>query len=261
MESLKNYIVTQLGVGGNFFTKQNALKALNISQSQFKYQAYRLAKKRMIKRLANDFYMIIPPEYYHLGGLPPLWFIDQLMKYLGQEYYVGLLTASSLYGATEQQPMVFQVVIDKRMRSINLKRGLIEFHTYRDCKSVIKTRFLVPTGFAYISDREQTMLDLIRFYKACGYMSNVALVIKTLAEKCNPQALEAAVKNEKSSPVLQRLGYILEYVDFPTLAEIISLELQSRNIKNVLLRPDFHDKQGKRLDTWKLIINDTLEIE
>ena len=253
--------MTQLGVGENFFTKRNALKALDISPSQFKYQAYRLVKKGVIKRLANNFYMIIPPEYYHLGGLPPLWFIDHLMKYLGQEYYVGLLTAGSLYGATEQQPMVFQVVIDKQMRNISLKRGLIEFHTHQDCKSVIKTRFLVPTGFAYISNREQTMLDLIRFYKACGYMSNVALVVKTLANECKPQGLAKTVKNEKTTPVLQRLGYILEYVNFPDLAKIISNELQKRSIKYVYLCPDFHNKQGKKLDSWKLIINSTLEIE
>lgn len=253
--------MTQLGVGENFFTKKDALKALDISPSQFKYQAYRLAKKGAIKRLTNNFYMIIPPEYYHLGGLPPLWFIDQLMKYLGQEYYVGLLTASALYGATEQQPMVFQVVIDKRIRNINLKRGLIEFHTYRDCKFVIKTRFLVPTGYAYISNREQTMLDLIRFYKASGYMSNVALVIKTLASECNPQSLKDAAKNEKTSAVLQRLGYIFEYVKFPDLAEIISHELQKRSIKYVFLCPDFHNKRGERLDSWRLIINSTLEVE
>lgn len=72
MKSLKDYIVTQLGVGENFFTKKNAIKALDIRPSRFKYQAYRLVKKGLIKRLANDFYMIIPPEFYHLGGLPPL---------------------------------------------------------------------------------------------------------------------------------------------------------------------------------------------
>lgn len=261
MKSLKTFIVTQLGVGRNFFTKQEALEALGISPSQFKYQAYRLAKKMAIKCLSHNFYMIIPPEYYHLGGLPPLWFIDQLMKYLDQEYYVGLLTASSLYGATEQQPMTFQVVIDRSMRNINLKRGLIEFHTFRDCKSIIKTRFMIPTGYAYISSREQTMLDLIRFYKASGYMNNVALVIKTLAAECNPQALEEAARNEKTSPVLQRLGYILEYVKFPNLAEIINHELQKRSIKYVFLCPDFHNKEGERLDSWRLIINSTLEIE
>lgn len=261
MKSLKNFILTQLGVGRNFFTKQEALEALGISPSQFKYQSHRLVKKMAIKCLAHNFYMIIPTEYYHLGGLPPLWFIDQLMKYLGQEYYVGLLTASTIYGATEQQPMVFQVVAERRIRNINLKRGLIEFHTYRSSKTALKTRFLVPTGFAFISNREQTMLDLIRFYKSSGYMSNVALVIKTLASECKPQALEEAAKNEKSSPVLQRLGYILEYIDLRGLAEIISRELKTRSIKYVLLRPDFHNKQGKRSDHWKLIINDTLELE
>ena len=61
----------------------------------------------------HDFFMIIPAEYQKLGSLPPHWVIDSLMRYLKQDYYIGLLSAASFYGATEQQPMTFQVITDK----------------------------------------------------------------------------------------------------------------------------------------------------
>ena len=261
MKSLKDYITSQLAVGKTFFVKEDALRILGITPEQFRYQAYRLSQKRLLKRLALNFYMIIPPEYFNLGTLPPIMLIDHLMKYLNQDYYVGLLSAASLYGATHQQPMSFQVITDKRIRNINLERGLIEFHSYGDCKSAFKESIAVQTGYVQISSKEQTMFDLVRFYQASGYMSNVALVIKTLAEECDQQALTLAAKNEKENPVLQRLGYILKFTEFPILADIISQELKKRKLRYVLLRPEFHRKIGEKLATWMLIVNDTLEIE
>ena len=261
MKNLKDFITIRLGVGKHFFTKQEALSSLGISPSQFRFQAYRLAQKKVIKRLILDFYMIISPEFYHLGSLPPLWLIAPLMNYLGQEYYVGLLSAGSIYGATHQQPMTFQVIINKRIRNINLQRGSIGFHTYQGSKNAIKDTITVPTGYVQISSREQTMLDLVRFYQASGYLSNVAHVIKSLAEACDSSALEKAAKNEKATPVLQRLGYILEYTGFLKLSEVVAQELQKRVIKYVLLKPDFHVKEGQRAAPWKLIINDALEVE
>ena len=60
---------------------------------------------------------------------------------------------------------------------------------------------------------------------------------------------------------LQRLGYILELVGFPDLAATVERELAGRQIYETLLRPDFHIKEGKRMNRWKLILNDTLEID
>ena len=61
--------------------------------------------------------------------------------------------------------------------------------------------------------------------------------------------------------VLQRLGYILELVGFPDLAMIVEHELSKRRVYETLLRPDFHIKEGKRINRWKLLLNDTLEID
>ncbi len=61
--------------------------------------------------------------------------------------------------------------------------------------------------------------------------------------------------------VLQRLGYILELMHFSDLSEVIEMELKQRRIYDTLLRPDFYIKDGERKNRWKLILNDTLEID
>ena len=92
--------------------------------------------------------MIISPEYYNFGSLPPHWIIDPLMKHFKQDYYL-LLSAASLYGTTEQQPMTFQVITDKQTKNISLERGGIEFHASKNCNIAEKT-ITTPTGYAKI---------------------------------------------------------------------------------------------------------------
>lgn len=260
MKTMKNYIVSLQTDGKYFFSKEEALLALGLNENQFRLQIFRLHHKNIIKNLGHGFFMIIPPEYQHLGSLPPHWIIDPLMKYLTHDYYIGLLSAASLYGATEQQPMTFQVITDKQMKPLNLERGSIEFHCYKDCASAAKEQITAPTGYAKISTKEQTLVDLVRFHAVCGYLSNVAAIVQELSESCNPEALIHVVKSEKMKTVLQRLGYILELVEFPELAMVIEQELARRQIYETLLRPDFHIRKGRRIKRWKLILNDTLEI-
>lgn len=260
MKSLKEYINALLTNGKYFFSRQDALKELGLTPSQFRFQAYRLSQKKAIRRLWGDFFMIVPAEYFHLGSLPSHWIIAPLMKYLNQEYYIGLLSAASLYGATEQQPMTFHVITNKTTKPIQLERGNIEFHSFKNCSSSLVTTIQAPTGTAKISKKEQTLVDLLRFYDSCGHLNNVAAVIKSLAPECDPKTLAQVAKNEKTTSLLQRLGYILELVKFSKLAEIIEHELFRRTTKYILLQPDFPTKEGIKLSRWKLIVNDTLEL-
>lgn len=261
MKYLHEYIDHLLADGKYYFTKDGAMSDMSLKQSQFQFQAYRLTKKGVIVRLMSGFYMIVSAEYRHFGALPPQWIIDPLMKHLGQDYYIGLLSAASIYGATHQSPMSFQVVTTKQIRDITLSRSKIEFHCSKSCASALKSQITVPTGYFSISSKEQTLVDLLRFYEASGYMSNVATVIKDLAPECSEVALTQVVANESTNSVLQRLGYILELTGFSNLAFIIGTELARRTMQCIELRPDFHEKSGEKDLRWKLIINDSLEIE
>jgi predicted transcriptional regulator of viral defense system len=260
METLKTFTHDLLSHGKNFFSKQEALLSLGISESQFRYQAYRLSKKKIIRRLVRDFFMIIPVEYQALGSLPPHWIVNALMHYLGRKYYIGLLSAASLYGATEQQPMTFQVIVDKKVKKIKLPRGTIDFHVKRNCELSAIDRISTPVGYANISTKEQTIVDLVHYYEISGGLSNVTLIIKDLGAECRPQALEQVIGKEKNNAMLQRLGYLLELTNHHALANIVELQLATRSLFYVPLRPDTPERTGKRLARWKLILNDYVEL-
>ena len=246
--------------GKSFFSKKEALLGLGINENQFHYQAYRLSQKKIIRRLTRDFFMIIPTEYRALGSLPPHWVIDPLMRHLGRKYYIGLLSAASLYGTTEQQPMIFQVIVDKTVRKIKLPRGTIEFHVKGNFDDSKIDRISAPTGYVNISSKEQTMIDLVRYYEVSGGMSNVALIIKDLAFECSPEGLEKSLKEEVKNASLQRLGYLLSFTNHPKLALVVEKELSKRKLFYVFLRPDYYKKTGERLTRWKLILNDYVEL-
>ncbi len=256
MKNLQKYINHLLARGIYCFSKQDALKLLDLEESQLRFQAYRLSKKGFLKRLGQDFFMIIPPEFVHLESLPPQWIIDQLMKHLEQEYYIGLLSAAAFYGATEQQPMMFQVITTKSHKQINFGRSALTFYNFKHCNAAAKTMLKTPAGYAQIATREQTVVDLVRFYESAGYFSNIALVIKRLIEELDVAAFTLVIQQEETKTVLQRLGYLLELLDASKFTEIVAQALTQQQIQYTPLRPDLKDQHGKQNSRWKLIIND-----
>lgn len=260
METLYDFTQNLASHGKNFFSKREALDGLGISENQFVHQVYRLSRKKVIRRLVRDFFMILPPEYRALGSLPSHWIIDPLMRHLSRKYYIGLLSAAALYGVAEQQPMAFQVIVEKRMRKIRLPRGVVEFHMKNNFIHSEISSISAPTGYVNISTKEQTLIDLIRYYEFSGGMSNVALVVKDLAAECRPMRLKKVLHKEEKNAPLQRLGYILALTKYPKLAHAVESELLRRKIFYVPLRPDFHTKTGERLVRWKIILNDYVEL-
>jgi F0F1-type ATP synthase gamma subunit len=65
------------------------------SDEAIKKALQRLKKKKEIALIRNEFYVIITPEYRSKGILPPSLFVADLMKFLGKDYYVGLLNAAA----------------------------------------------------------------------------------------------------------------------------------------------------------------------
>ena len=261
MEYLKDYIKQNIYDGKLYFEKEEAISHLNVTQEQFRHQAYRLIKKNRIQHLTRNFFMIIPEEFQNMGVLPIQWIINPLMKHLNQNYYIGLLTAASMYGASHHQPMAHQIMTTKSWRHIKYGKGLIEFHRFKDIEHSRVEQISSPAGYSNISSKEQTVLDLVKFYPVCGFLSHVAGVVSDLANSCQEMAFSEAIKNEKNNTILQRLGFILEKTKHENLSKIIEDEMKNRSFRFILLRPDVESKEGMRSDKFKIIENETLEVE
>src|ERR1700758_2537492 len=128
--ALPSYMTQLLSAGRVGFSREEAIQALRTSHGALLDAAERQQRRQHLISPRRGFYVIVPPQYLAWGAPPPPWYIDDLMRHEGRPYYVGLLKAAELPGATHQAVMEFQVVTDKRLPTIRAGRSAIVF-TYR----------------------------------------------------------------------------------------------------------------------------------
>ncbi|MCY4563677.1 MAG: hypothetical protein OXE40_04265 [Gammaproteobacteria bacterium] len=195
--------------------------------------------------------------------------MDELMRREGQAYYVGLLKAAELHGATHQAVMEFQVVTAKRLPRIRAGRSLIVFYFRQNMKAVaagMEDR-KTDTGTMKISWAALTVLDVLVYPQASGSMDNAATVLSELGRKIDPEEL-AALTAVVERPVVQRLGYLLDHLGHdrstgPMLKALLArgslpwTELDRREA----LDPDFAPEPRQRDLRWRIIVRRLPQID
>ena len=227
--SLQDYTMRLQSLGRVTFTSKDALEALGVKQSAFQKAAARLQKKQLLLNPRQGFYVAVPPQYLQWGAPPPNWYIDDLMRHEGRPYYVGLLKAAELHGATHHAVMEFQVVTDKQLAKIRAGRSFITFYFRKDMQAVSdgtedrKT----DTGKMKISSAELTALDLLRYLHAIGGIDTASTVLKDLAPRLDGAKL-AALAHDFERTTIQRLGYLLDWLDFEAATQDLHQLLTSK---------------------------------
>jgi len=258
---LSEYINTLQTKGRYTFTGEEALATLRITPDAFKLAALRLIKKKNLVRLKHGFYLIVPTEYQEIGAPPVAWFIDYLMKYNQQPYYVGLLSAAALHGAAHQQPQTFQVVTDKPIRPMQIGRGRIEFFTKKQINPSNYQLIKTPTGYMSVSTPEVTAFDLVRYAKSVGHLNLVATVLSELQEKFDAARFSTLLQSENLEvPCVQRLGYLLQLVEADKkIIRLLQQWIKNQRPRFVPLRPDKTYEQSQKDIDWLLYINQIIE--
>jgi predicted transcriptional regulator of viral defense system len=240
------------------FSTADAQSALAVSEIAIDNALRRLRKRGRIVTPRRGFNVIVPIEYRAAGSPPPSWFIDDLMRFLGQPYYVGLLSAAAVHGASHQQPMTFQVVTDRPTREGTAGRSRIVFHMSKSVARTPAVQVQTETGTMLVSTPESTALDLVRFSAACGGWGNVATVLSELAERLDAEALRAAAQSRRA-PEIQRLGYLLDRAGQPRLADPLLRVLGSMRYRPIALAPDAPMVEEAAASPWRVIPN--LDVE
>ena len=112
-------VLTDLAARGRYlFTSSELRSALGVSEEAARQALSRLAAKGEIASPARGFYVIVPPEYRRLGGLPAGQFVPALIEHRCVRYYVGLLSAAQLHGAVHHRPQELQVVLERNRPAI-----------------------------------------------------------------------------------------------------------------------------------------------
>jgi predicted transcriptional regulator of viral defense system len=210
-QSLSAYVTRLLSQGRLAFTREQACKDLGIGEGAFLDAAERQQRQGALIAPRRGFYVIVSPHYRTLGAPPPYFYIDSLMRHEQRPYYVGLLSAAALYGASHQAVMQFQVVTDKRLPKIKAGRAGIVFYYRKDMSAIagaLEER-KSDAGYFKASSVELTTFDLLRYPHAGAGIDNIATVFSELGERIDPQKL-AAISASFERTMIQRVGYMLD---------------------------------------------------
>lgn len=265
-DSLQYWIDQQMIRGRYIFTKKDVL-ALGLSQTEdsLKTALSRLVKKGVIVSPWQNFYVSVPTEYRLKGEVPPSLYIDRLMKYLGREYYISLLSAAALNGAGHHRAMVFQVTVNGTPIRSGIKNGIRLDFTLRNPLPVAYVKQVKTSmGFINVSSPELTALDLVCNEEKVGGLSRVAEVLMELTEGIHFDEKDSDLLAFFNAPVIQRLGYLLDLIEEPELAErLLRLsQKQEKTFRKIRLKQSKpHTKEMAVDSKWKVIINHKIETD
>ena len=269
--SLSDYLARLQAGGRVSFTQHEAKDALRLSDSAFLKAAARLRHKHVLFSPRHGFYVAVPPQFLSWEAPPPGWYIDDLMRHEGRAYYVGLLKAAELHGATHHAVMEFQVVTDRQLPKIRAGRSYIAFHFRKDIDLVLPAveARKTDTGSMKISSVELTSLDVIRYAHRVGGIDAVATVLADLGEKIDGKKLAAiAVHFERA--IGQRLGYLLDRLGYETAAEPLHQQLFAQaSVPWIKLDPARRrdkikitdDEPAERNERWRVVVQHHPEID
>ena len=243
------------------FLRSEVTQETGGSPGSIKKSLQRLVRHRRIVKIKDYFFVIMPLEYRAAGSLPASWFIHDLMAAMKLPYYVGLLSAAGLHGASHQQPQELQVVTDRPVRPLRAGRVRLRFFVKKLVDRVPVVDMKTPTGVMRVSTAEATAVDLVRYPKAAGQLGNVATVLSQLIPVLDGRRLAAAAAQAGDVRVIQRLGYLLDQVGARRIAALLSRKIKELQPKPVLLRPGRPATGCKTNPRWRVIANETIEIE
>ncbi len=265
--TLSSYMTRLLSEGRVVFTAAQAQTALRIGKGALLDTAEKQQRRKYLISPRRGFYVIVPPQFLALGAPPPSWYIDSLMRHENRPYYVALLKAAELHGATHQAVMEFQIITDKRLSKIRAGRSSIAFYYRKDMVAIAGglEDHKTDTGRMKVSCLELTILDLLRYRHAGGGLNHIATVLADLGERIDARRL-AALSSAFERSVVQRLGHLLGRLNHQDKVNLLyESVLQSPPLPWIELEPrqatdpPFAPAPAERDDRWRVIVRRPLE--
>lgn len=263
--TLEAYLKEQRGKGQRAFAINEATRTLGVSKNAILASIARLMQKKELVSPVKGFYVWLPPHYALAGCIPAQELVPLVMEHLRVNYYLAFLSAAKHYGASHQKPMVFQVVVDKRMRHITCGNVRIWFTFKKNIAKIPIQKKAVPTGYLNISSPEATAMDMINFPRKSVGINNIATVLSELIESIDITRLIAMADSVGQKAWMQRMGYILAHID--TMMEDHQKNIIDALAKYLADKQTFYiplstvnPKAGFTRDKkWKIIENTTVE--
>ena len=263
---MKSWIIDRERTGRPCFSQDEVAGAFpSLSASSIDSSLSRFRSNGLIQAVHRGFYCVIPAHYAYVGKVPPAYYMDELMKWLGRPYYIALLSAAEMFGAAHQKPMVTQVMTELPCFSYSKKKNDSVDWQFR---SRVPSQFVLrrngENGQIAYSSAELTAIDLVRYSHSAGGLSSVATVLAELRETTDFNGAGQGVFKTADLADVQRLGYIYDAIlGDGAQSERIHDELLSlcRDLKPVVLNHGLPSDGAEINRRWKVRINHKIEMD
>jgi predicted transcriptional regulator of viral defense system len=221
----------------------------------------RLIEKKEILNLRKGFYLIIPPRYSTAEKLPIQLYIEKLFKYLDRRYYVGLLSAAKIHGASHQQTQRDYLIIETpKLNNIRKRNFNIQFYTTGNWPKKNIEAKKSDAGTYKISSPALTFVDLVHHHTKIGGLNRILTSLEELSEELEEHDIISLTSWYHNKSTLQRVGFLLdELIHARAFTDIIYEKLKQQPFYSILLSPEKSQKPGSANNRWKIDVN--LELE
>ncbi len=263
---VEEWVDKEIAYGRSAFSLDRVESELpQYSETAIKRSLNRLSRKGTIISAHKGYYVIVTPQYFSRGILPPALFIDGLMRFLNRSYYVGLLNAAAFHGAAHQVPQEFFVFTGFPPMRPTVKKGVkVNYITRKEIRENLLEDRKTETGVVKISSPELTAADLVQHNKRIGGLNRVAEVLSELTEAIRIEKLDKEFIQFVPTAVIQRLGYLLETaIGAESLADGLYRAAAS-NVGKFFPVPLSSTKRrhGFPVETrWNVVVNETIDTE
>lgn len=220
----------------------------------------RQVSRGRVQSVYRGFYVIVPVQYQLKGVIPPAYYVDGLMEYVGKPYYLGLLSAASMHGATHQRAMKTQVMTVVPRIKESGKNSLLDWNYRQEIPEAFVMKKNAEIGTLRYSGPELTAVDLVQFASHVGGYQRVATVLAELMDSVDMEKMGELLRFTTVATI-QRFGYLLEYVlSRQDQADALFQVLKTQGSWNSILLSNDHDRRaGAPANRWH--VNGNIDIE
>ena len=220
----------------------------------------RQVSRGRVQSVYRGFYVIVPVQYQLKGVIPPAYYLNDLMDYVGKPYYLGLLSAAAMHGATHQRAMKTQVMTVVPRIKASGKNSLLDWNYRQEIPEAFVVKKNAEIGTLRYSGPELTAVDLVQFASHVGGYQRVATVLAELMDSVDMEKMGELLRFTTVATI-QRLGYLLECVlSRQDQADALFQVLKAQGTWNSILLSNGQDRRdGAPANRWH--VNGNIDIE
>ncbi len=235
----------------------NVQEELGCTRNYAHFLLHSLERNHWVERVTRGLYQFIPLSYGYPDRIPPTDpFI--IVSSLVTPHYCSYYTSNSHYGFTTQMPFTLFIATPKKKPEIEWVGGTFKFVTLSKHKFFGYKQERVFDTEVLMAEPEKSIVDSFDKPKYTGGIEQLARITWRALPNLDKEKLIDYAQRMNSHSLVQRMGFIIDFLSVEGLVEPFPLHLRKQLIQRVGKTPIYLDSRKEKIGQFSkewLIIN------